>query len=63
MTWLVSDGVYRAEKNTGSDMKVMIEGISQRPMEISVFTNRSELCKFYMSHKAIKLVLGISDVV
>ena len=27
-------------------MKVMIEGISQRPMEISVFTNRRKLCKF-----------------
>ena len=49
MTWRISDGVYRAEKNTGSDMKVMIEGIGQRPMEISVFTNRSELCKFWFS--------------
>ena len=40
----ILDGVYRAEKNTGANMKVMIESITQRPMEITVFTNRNNMC-------------------
>lgn len=39
------DGVYRAEKHTGANMVVMVEGILNRPMGISVFSHRRQKCK------------------
>lgn len=43
----VEDGVYRAEKHTGANMVVMVEGILKRPMGITVFSPRRQKCKFF----------------
>ncbi|ESO82185.1 hypothetical protein LOTGIDRAFT_170222, partial [Lottia gigantea] len=37
-------GVFRAEKHTGSDMKMLIQGISARPMGIVVFSPDRQKC-------------------
>ena len=44
-TILFLDGVYRAEKHTGANMVVMSEGISNRPMGISIYSSQRQKCR------------------
>ena len=39
-------GIYRAEKHTGANQRVMVRGLPKRPMDLHVFTeDRQEQCK------------------
>ncbi|KAL3854471.1 hypothetical protein ACJMK2_013739, partial [Sinanodonta woodiana] len=40
----VLHGIYRAEKHTGSNMVIMVEGIQKRPMGITVYTQLRQTC-------------------
>ena len=38
-------GIYRAEKHTGANMKMMIQGLPTRPMGVTVYTKEKQTCK------------------
>ncbi|GFR69842.1 low-density lipoprotein receptor-related protein 2-like, partial [Elysia marginata] len=37
-------GIYRAEKHTGANMKMLVQGLSNRPMGITVYSTERQTC-------------------
>ena len=52
----IAGGVYRAEKHTGANLKMLVQGLSTRPMGIIAFSSSRQKCMLSLQLLLILIV-------